>query len=201
MTKRMPSLLGMAIAVPALLSSAVVLVFSAPAMAQTSPPYYVNREYRFAVIFPGEPAATDIAYTTSLGTTVPARQFSLGQGTDRLAVTVVDFSAGPAVDAGIVEHAAEALRSRGEVRFQFTEDYDPGLPGRQLNIFQGDGRQLRASVYMWDHRLYITEASGAPGSFPVLQFEQSVMLLDGNGNELNLDAAAFGGGGPGGREP
>lgn len=193
MTKRTPSLLEMAIVVAGLLSSAAVLIFWGPAIAQTSPPYYVNREYQFAVIFPGEPAATDIAYTTSSGATVPARQFSLGQGTDRLTVTVVDFSAGPAVDVGIVEHAAEVLRSRGEVRFQFADDYDPGLPGRQLNIFQSDGRQLRASVYMWDHRLYITEASGAPGSSPVLQFEQSVTLLDADGKELNLDAAAFGG--------
>ena len=193
MTKRMPSLLKMAIVVAALISSAAVPIFSGPAIAQTSPPYYVNPEYRFAVIFPGEPAATDIAYTTSSGASVPARQFSLGQGTDRLVVTVVDFSAGPAVDVGIVEHAAEVLRSRGEVRFQFADDYDPGLPGRQLNIFQSDGRQLRASVYMWDHRLYITEATGAPGSSPVLQFEQSVMLLDADGKELNLDAAAFGG--------
>jgi hypothetical protein len=46
---------------------------------------------------------------------------------------------------------------------------------------------------MWDHRLYIAEASGTPGSSTVLQFEQSIMLLDGDGNELNLDAAAFGG--------
>jgi hypothetical protein len=108
-------------------------------------------------------------------------------------VTVVDFSAGPAVDADIVEHAAEQLRRKGEVRFQYADEYDPGIPGRQLNIFQSDGRQIRASIYMWDHRLYIAEASGTPGSSTVLQFEQSIMLLDGDGNELNLDAAAFGG--------
>jgi hypothetical protein len=46
---------------------------------------------------------------------------------------------------------------------------------------------------MWDHRLYITEATAAPGSSEALQFEQSIMLLDADGNELNLDAAAFGG--------
>jgi hypothetical protein len=161
--------------------------------AQTSPPYYINREHRFAVIFPGEPVAMDVAYTTNSGSTVPARRFSVELGTDSHAVTVVDFSAGPAVDAGIVEQAAEQLRRRGEVRFQYADEYDPGIPGRQLNIFQSDGRQIRASIYMWDHRLYIAEGSGAPGASTVLQFEQSIMLLDGDGNELNLDAAAFGG--------
>ena len=40
------------------------------------------------------------------------------------------------------------------------------------------GRQLRASVYMYDRRLYITEASAVPGDVPAIEFEQSIMLLD-----------------------
>lgn len=177
----------------AILSCSMLLVFLGAASAQTSPPYYINREYRFAVIFPAEPMARDVAYTTSSGASIPARQFHLEQGSDQLTLTVVVFASGPAVDIAAVDHAADRLRQRGEVRFQFAEDYDPGLPGRQLNIFQSDGRQLRASVYMWDHRLYITEANAAPGSSAALQFEQSIMFLDADGNELNLDAAAFGG--------
>ena len=170
-----------------------LLVALGAAVAQTSPPYYINREYRFAVIFPGEPVARDVGYTTTSGASVPARQFQHAQGNDRLTLTVVVFASGPAVDNSAVDHAAAQLRQKGEVRFEFAEDYDPGLPGRQLNIFQSDGRQVRASVYMWDHRLYITEATAAPGSSEALQFEQSIMLLDADGNELNLDAAAFGG--------
>jgi len=174
------------------LSSLGLLLFSGAAVAQTSPPYYINREYRFAVIFPGEPMARDIAYATSSGPSVPARQFFIERGAEQFTLTIVVFPTGPAVDEQAVDHAAEQLRQKGEVRFQFADEYDPGLPGRQLNIFQGDGRQLRASVYMWDHRLYITEASAAPGSSDALQFEQSIMILDADGNELNLDAAAFG---------
>jgi len=174
------------------LSSLGPLLFSGVAVAQTSPPYYINREYRFAVIFPGEPMSREVAYTTSSGTSVPARRFAIERGTDQFTITIVVFPAGPAVDTQAVDHAAEQLRQRGEVRFQFADEYDPGLPGRQLNIFQSDGRQLRASVYMWDHRLYITEASAPPGSSDALQFEQSVTILDADGNELNLDAAAFG---------
>jgi hypothetical protein len=193
MTKRTSPLLQSTRALAANLSAVLLLLLPEGSAAQSSPPYYINREHRFAVIFPGEPTATDVAYATGSGTTVRARQFSLERGGDSHVVTVVDFSAGPAVDADIVEHAAEQLRRKGEVRFQYADEYDPGIPGRQLNIFQGDGRQIRASIYMWDHRLYIAEASGAPGSSTVLQFEQSIMLLDGDGNELNLDAAAFGG--------
>jgi hypothetical protein len=176
-----------------LLSFLALLIHPGAAVAQTSPPYYINREFRVAVIFPGEPMARDIAYATSSGASVPARQFYIEQGSDQFMVTVAVFPAGPPADERAVEHAAEQLRQRGEVRFQFADEYDPGIPGRQLNIFQRDGRQLRASVYMWDRRLYITEAVAAPGSANALQFEQSIVILDADGNELNLDAAAFGG--------
>jgi hypothetical protein len=176
----------------ALLFALPFAIAAGTAAAQTSPPYYIDKEHRFAVIFPGQPMARDIAYTTNSGTSVSARQFYIEAGGEQFLVTIVHFATGEAVDHQAVDHAAEQLRRKGEVRFQFAEEYDPGLPGRQLNIFEPNGRQLRASVYMWDHRLYITEASAAPGSSEGLQFEQSIMLLDADGNELNLDAAAFG---------
>jgi hypothetical protein len=174
-----------------LLSFVAALFVSQTAVAQSSPPFYVNKDYRFAAIFPGEPAVTDITYANSSGDMFPARQFSVVQDANQHVVTVVNIAAGLPVDLNIVEHAAADLRARGEVRFSADDEYDPGLPGRQLNIFQSDGRQVRASVYMWDHRLYITEASGVPGAQSLLQFEQSITLLDADGKELNLDAAKF----------
>lgn len=59
------------------------------------------------------------------------------------------------------------------------------MPGRQLNLAEMKGHQLRASVCMWDHQLYITEASAVPGSSAALQFEQSITILDANGDDLN----------------
>jgi hypothetical protein len=101
-------------------------------------------------------------------------------------VTVADFTgAGPEIDEQMVEHALVPIRQRGQVRFQYPEDYSPGLPGRQIDITLPNGRQHRASAYMADHRLYITETYAAPGEFAALQFEQSVLLLDGNGGDLN----------------
>jgi len=186
--------------VAAFLTAAIVLLLPGFAVAQSSPPFTINREYRFAVIFPAEPSANDISYTTRSGASFPARQFAVEQNGNQHIITIVDFAAGPAIDIQIVDQAADALRARGEVRFQAAEEYDPGLPGRQLMILQRDGRQLRASVYMWDHRLYITEANGDQGATSLLQFEQSVTLLDADGNEVNLDADRFGGqGGRGGR--
>jgi hypothetical protein len=101
-------------------------------------------------------------------------------------VTVADFTnAGPAIDDTIVENAAISIRQRGKVEDQFPEDYSPGIPGRQLNVFDPDGRQHRVSIYMADHRLYIGESLATPGDFAALQFEQSVLLLDATGGDLN----------------
>ena len=157
-----------------------------PVLAQEGP-LHVNRDARFAVIFPGEPMVRQITYMTRAGDSVPARQFFVEQGANRYVVTVVQFAGGRAEDRRAVEHAAEGLRRRGEVRFQAYADYDPGIPGRQLNIFETGGRQLRASIYMYDRRLYITEASAETGDLAAIQFEQSIMLLDEDGEDVDRE--------------
>ena len=158
----------------------------APVVAQETL-LHINRDARFAVIFPAEPMMREIAYTTRTGDSVAARQFFIEQDAGRYAVTVVQFPTGRSEDRRAVEHAAEGLRRRGEILFQAYADYDPGIPGRQLNIMETGGRQLRASVYMYDRRLYITEASAVPGDLPAIQFEQSIMLLDEEGNDVDRE--------------
>jgi hypothetical protein len=149
---------------------------------------YVNCQYRIAAIFPGQPMIRDFTYTNS-GKSVPARQFYIQQGADLFSVIVADFSNGPAVDEKLLDAATVRLRQMGEVRFQFAAVYDPGIPGRQLNIFEPNGRQHRASVYMADHRLYITESDSVPGDFVALQFEQSVSIIDELGTDLDKNGA------------
>ena len=145
---------------------------------------YVSCQYRFAALFPSQPMVRDITHTNGTRS-VPARQFYTQQGADSFSIIIADFSNGPAVDAQIVENAAVPIRRRGEVRFQFAEDYDPGIPGRQMNIYESNGRQHRASVYMWDHRLYTTEANASPGDFFALQFEQSISVINADGTDLD----------------
>ena len=149
---------------------------------------YRNLEYRFAAIFPDQPQMREISYPTKDGANVPAQQFYVEQGTNQYLVTVVHLPAGPAIDWFAVEHAAEKMRARGEVRFEFDMAYDPGIPGRQLNITQPDGRQLRVSTYMWDHNLYIAEAVAQPGDMAALKLEQSLLLLDSNGEAVDTGA-------------
>ena len=61
------------------------------------------------------------------------------------------------------------------------------IPGRQLQIALNNGHFLNGSVYMADHRLYITEAIAEPDDFPALLFSQSVSLIDEHGTDLDTN--------------
>jgi hypothetical protein len=154
-------------------------------IAEEATPLYANCQYGFAMIFPKEPQARDVRWSTAAGTNVPAKQFYYEQGGVRLNETVADFSNGPKADDMIVNQALAELSKKGEVRFRAFGDYDPGMPGGQLNIFEPNGRQLRASVYMAYHKLYVTEAEAPPGDTNALLFEQSITLIDHVG--ANID--------------
>jgi hypothetical protein len=43
----------------------------------TSPPYYINKDARFAILFPAAPAVSDTTYTTAAGARVPAKLYSV----------------------------------------------------------------------------------------------------------------------------
>jgi glyoxylase-like metal-dependent hydrolase (beta-lactamase superfamily II) len=174
-----------------LVASAVVCGLPLAFAAQepiVAPNVYVNCQWHVAAIFPGQPIIRDISYSDA-GKTVPARQFYFERGPDHYSVTVADFTnVGPAIDDQIVERAADTIRRKGEVKLQYPEDYSPGIPGRQLNVFDSKGRQYLGDVYMSDYRLYISETYAAPSDFAALQFEQSVLVLDGEGGDQNAVA-------------
>ena len=148
---------------------------------------YVNCEYRVAAQFPGEPKFRDITYRDA-ARTAPARQFYVERDAGLLSVTVVHFADGPELEPQLINNAADGLRRSGEVRFDFHVFYDePGIPGRQLQIALPNGRFLLGSVYMANHRLYLTEAVSLPNDFPALLFSQSVSLIDENGTDLDTN--------------
>jgi hypothetical protein len=148
---------------------------------------YTNCQYRVAAQFPVEPKIRDITYRDG-ARTAPARQFYVDRPSGLLSVTVVHFPDGPDLDLQALTNAADALRHRGDVRFDFSVYYDePGIPGRQLQVALPDGRFMLGSVYMARQRLYITEAISQPDDFPALLFSQSVSLIDENGTDLDTN--------------
>ena len=159
-----------------------------PAEEPTGAPFFTNCMYGFAIIFPERPQQRDFLYATHNGKVQPAHQFYVEKGPNRYSLTIVDFFDGPKADVQIVEHASANLKQRGTLFHEDFAPYDPGMPGHQLNIFETKERQIRASVYMAENRLYITEATIAFGDIPAVQFEQSITLVDDMGWDLDREA-------------
>ncbi|MSP93840.1 MAG: DUF1080 domain-containing protein [Alphaproteobacteria bacterium] len=154
-------------------------------IAENATPLAANCQYGFAVIWPGQPMVRDISYTTSTGINAPAKQFYVEQNGSKYWETVVELPNGPRADYEIVMQALAELSKKGEVRFRGFGDYDPGMPGGQLNIFQPNGRQIRASIYMANHRLFITETEAVAGEQAALLFEQSITLINHVGTSID----------------
>lgn len=150
---------------------------------------YVNCQYRVAAHFPSAPKVRDITYRVG-NRSAPARQFYVERGMDLLSVTVAHFAQGPDQDQQLITDAAQALSRKGQLRFDYEVWYDePNIRGRQVHLEMAQGRVLRGSVYMADHRLYITEAIADPNDFPAFLFEQSVSLIAENGADLDGNPA------------
>ena len=160
-----------------------------PRVAPDQPLYYANCQYGFAIIWPGNskrPQSRASTYTIPFyANNLPAQEFYIDQGGNHYSVTAIDFTSGPRAEDEIVRQAAKELAKKGELRYHAYGDYDPGMPGEQLNIFEPGGRQLRASIYMAYHRMIITQAEGNVADPTGIQFEQSIVLVDGAGYDID----------------
>jgi len=161
---------------------------SAADIEASAQPIYANCQDGFVVLFPREPVMRETRYTTA-GTSMPAREYSVEQNGNRYSVTVVDYAGGPRADRRIVDALLADLSKKGEVRTHADVEIGIGKPGGQLNIVQPNGRQLRASAYMAQHRLYITQADAAMGDSTALQFEQSIAMVNRAGTDLDRVSA------------
>lgn len=145
---------------------------------------YENREYGFTINFPKEPEIDDVTYTTASGASLPARIFFAEEGEGRYTITVVDFSARQEEQADAAEHAAEAMRQRGDVVYEVVSDLDE-VPSPQFMIVEPDGREMLSTIVFYNNRLYIAEGSVAAGAAPPAQFQQSMMLVHEDGTRPN----------------
>ena len=153
-------------------------------------PLYVNCKDGFVVLFPGEPQMREVRYTDGNGSSMPAHEYSLDKGGSRYSVTVVDYTAGPRADKAIVNYALDGLAKKGEVRNRANGiEVGIGKPGGQINIAEPNGRQLRGSAYMMQHKLYITQADVPMGDVSALQFEQSIAITNRAGTDLDRVSA------------
>ncbi len=156
------------------------------AMAQTANPVvYANPEYGFQATFPEQPMMREVAYLNADGSHATAHQFYVELGINEYVVTIVELPDGPAIDFDAFDHAVAQTRATGEVRADAEVAYDPGIPGWQLSILQPDGRQRRSSIYIYGNRLFFSEAITEPGDFEGIRMEQSIVLLEADGSEVD----------------
>jgi len=147
---------------------------------------YVNPEYRFAVNFPVEPSETNSTYVSSNGASLDMRVFSAEQDGSIYRVGVVTFPREVEDVGEELNHAAEIFRQRGEAIHDAPGDYD-GISAYELSVVDPGGRQVFVSLLYHDHRLTISEGDVSAESFPPIQFQQSIWVVDAEGTPINLE--------------
>lgn len=171
----------------------VVCALSAPvpAFAQGWIEYQDQAE-RFGVSLPGEPTIHEITYTSWRGAVLPARVYSVEDGSSRYSVTVVNYTSDEDITDvnGSVAHEAWKMRRRGgEVTFDAyaVADY---IEGHELYITNPDASRTLAAIFLHAKRLYILEATVPRGAPPPLLFQQSLQIFDEKGVRVRytLDA-------------
>ena len=164
---------------------------------------YTSAADNFRMHAPGEFEVEEIEYPSEYGAVMPARVYSYEDGANRYAMTVVDYTDARAIHAArsdrteadyelywevdvraSVAYVAANLRRRGgEVTYD-AYHYIDRVEGHQLQITNDDGSRTFAAIYLHDSRLYISEATVAPGSPPPGMFQQSLEFLDDAGSRI-----------------
>lgn len=147
---------------------------------------YVNRDLQFTINFPEAPRIEHTTFDSTRGRAIPAQVFSVEEGTALYKLTVVDFSEHVEFERGAVADAAESLMRRGEGnhnRFAYMD----GLPGHHLSLNEPSGRRLQATIYLYDHLLYIVEGSDIAEAPLPSWFTYSLIITHADGTQLNLD--------------
>ncbi len=165
---------------------------------------YTSMADRFRILSPGEFAVQDIDYTSEYTAVFPARIYSYVDGANQYSITVVDYTDSQRVhlartnrteaDSGpryweidvraSVAYAAWKYRQRGgEVTYD-AYHYINLIEGHQLQITNADQSRTFAAIYLHDSRLYIVDATVAAGSIPPGIFQQSLEIIDKDGNRI-----------------
>ena len=185
--------------------SLTVLLFALPGVSAFAQGWaqYTSEIDRFRIQVPGEFEIIDSSYDSEYGAVFPARIYRYEDGPNLYSVTVVDYTDARAIHAArpdrtqadydlywevdvraSIAYAAWNLRKRGgEVTFD-AYHYIDRVEGHQLQITNDDRSRTYAGIYLHDSRLYILEATVAPGSPPPGIFQQSLEFIDADGNKI-----------------
>ena len=165
-------------------SAAFALAVSGAALAQAWSEHE-NRQEGWLMNFPGDPRLEMRPYTTASGVTVDAKVYSVEAPSGVYSFTFVELAGRSQDQTQSIAHAVSALRQKGRPTYDDAHDLD-GVTGHQISIAEPNGRLMLGSVYFYNQRLYITEASVPPGAAPPQQFQQSITFLHPDGRRVNV---------------
>jgi hypothetical protein len=167
------------------LITAMLALFMANAANAQDWGEYSNRDNFFTVNFPGDPVEKDVPYKTAKGTNLTAHVFTAAAPADTLlagtySVTVVDYSSALSELPMAMEEAAAAMRAKGTVKYDGSNNVDQMASWRQT--IETDNRRILSEILTAaNNRLYIVAAETALSTPPPAQFQASVQILDENG--------------------
>jgi hypothetical protein len=150
---------------------------------------FVETEELFSVNLPHEPEVEEFTYHTGFHAELPGKIYTASDAAGDYSVTVVNFAptqltGGRAIwdFRGSVAHAAWEIRKRGgEITHDDWVQIDR-IDGHQLQITNSDQTRSYVQIHSHGTRLYIVEARAVPGSTPPIHFQQSLSILDENGD-------------------
>ena len=172
-----------------LVLSLLTAVISSSAFAQ-SWGEYVNREERFGINFPGEPERAQGRFQLPSGVSYPANIYRAEDSAGSYELTVVNYDGASreAIET-MLDDAVEAMRnSGGEITYDEVAVYD-GMETQMMQFANADqSRRFAAIIHPPQsaglHRLYIVEGS-APAGLPIPgHFQQSLFIVDTNGERI-----------------
>lgn len=167
----------------------VTIALSGPAAAQVLE--YANQEYRFSINFPVEPTEHSITYTIADGRAVPASLFYAENRRGRFSVIAFRLPEDAAHRSEQVAHIAQKMRDRpGEILYEDVNEND-GFPLHLFTLEAPDRRRSMIGIMVHERRVYITEGNVAPGAPPPIQFQQTLFMLDEDGEKFGIDEVEY----------
>ena len=168
---------------------------------------FVSREDRFSVNFPGEPEVESIMWDSEYRAVFPGRVYSVTNGDSRYSVTVIDYTESERIHSertnrtqadslpnywqidvmASIQYAATQFRERAAEVTYDAWHYIDLIAGHQLQLTNTDGTRSFVGIYLHESRLYIIEARVPPNGPPPGLFQQSLVLLDEDGNHVRYN--------------
>jgi hypothetical protein len=162
-------------------TAALALLLAGSAFAQAEWTEFVNRDDHFTVNFPGDPKVDAFTYKTEKGTALPAHIYTAQDSRGVYRITVVDYRMAPDEVATAIAEAAKTARTKGEVKYDNSENLDQ-IKDQRISLLEPSGQHLVLyEILSEGGRLYISEASVGVKAAPPAQFQASLQILDDEG--------------------